>query len=93
MNKGSNTIGIDIDATLLISGKPNLSLIEWIKKKKQEGYSLMLWSMQGKEYAERVAMELEIVELFDTICSKPRYIVDDCGWKWTQYTRVVTPKL
>jgi hydroxymethylpyrimidine pyrophosphatase-like HAD family hydrolase len=84
------SIAVDVDGTLQILGKPNLRLIEWLKAKKDQGFSLMLWSSRGESNARHYAEAFGIADLFDVICSKPGYIVDDKGWKWTQYTRVIS---
>lgn len=84
-------IAIDIDGTLRFEdGTPNERLIEWCRKKKSEGFKLMLWSMAGEEYAKATAIEFQVLDVFDIICSKPGYIVDDQAWGWTKYSRLVT---
>lgn len=85
----NRTIAIDVDGTLITECGPNLQLIEWIREKHSEGFPTMLWSMQGRDYARSVAERLEILDLFDVIASKPRYIVDDQGWQWVKYTNVI----
>lgn len=85
------TIAIDVDGTLIINGRPNNKLIQWIKTKKESGYKTILWSMRGEEYAQSIAEQLEILNLFDHITSKPGYLVDDMGWKWIDRTKVLNP--
>lgn len=80
---------VDVDGTLLHKSQINLELVEWCRSKKCEGYTLILWSARGEAYARNVADQAGISDLFDSIISKPGYIVDDQGWGWTKYTRVV----
>lgn len=82
-------IAIDVDKTLQIHGQPNLELIEWVKKRKADGFYIMLWSSRGEAHSRRYAELFGITELFNLICSKPGFIVDDQGWSWIQYTRVL----
>ena len=49
----------------------------------------MLWSSRGSAYAMKAAVLYGIEDLFSVICSKPGYIVDDQGWNWIRYTRVI----
>ena len=83
-------IAVDVDGTLHVDGISNKRLITWLEEQRAAGYSLMLWSMRGEEYARRVARHCKADHLFDLICSKPGYIVDDMGWQWIKQTRVVT---
>lgn len=82
-------VAVDVDGTLQIRGEPNEKLIEWCREKRADGFSLMLWSSRGEVNARHYAELFGVVDLFDVICSKPGYIVDDKGWRWTQYTRIV----
>ena len=82
-------IAIDVDKTLQLEGRPNDSLIERCRGWKDEGFYMMLWSSRGEAHARSYAEKFGVVELFDLICSKPGYIVDDQGWNWVQYTMVL----
>jgi predicted HAD superfamily phosphohydrolase YqeG len=82
-------IAVDVDGTLHINGNRNQKLIDWCKDRKAEGYRIMLWSARGEAHARRCAESFQIVELFDLICSKPGYIVDDQGWQWVKYTKII----
>ena len=82
-------LAIDIDGTLICDGHVNKDLIELAKQKREEGFDVILWSARGRAYAERVARDLGIENVFSFIISKPGFIVDDLGWSWTRYTRVV----
>lgn len=76
-------IAVDVDGTL------NPRLIEWLRGQKTKGFKLMLWSSGGEEHAMDAAVRFGAVELFDLICSKPGYIIDDQGWGWIKYTKVI----
>jgi hydroxymethylpyrimidine pyrophosphatase-like HAD family hydrolase len=91
--KKSKVIAVDVDDTLIVNGELNHVLIDWLKKKDQEGYTLILWSMAGFYHAKRVAERFGIRELFHIIIPKPGYIVDDDGWNWTMHTEVLDPQL
>ena len=49
----------------------------------------VLWSSRGQDYAKMVAERMGITDMFDNIISKPDYILDDKGWQWIKYTRVI----
>ena len=86
-------IAVDVDNTLIIDNEPNQPLIEWIIKKKEEGYRLILWSARGEDNAIQAAMITGTTNIFDTIISKPGYIVDDDEWFWTILTEVISPDI
>jgi len=80
-------VAIDVDGTLIVDGLLNSALVTWCEVQKSAGYALMLWSARGHRYAVDVAEKHGVTRLFDTICSKPGYIVDDQGWGWIKHTR------
>ena len=82
-------IAIDVDGTLVINGVLNSKLLKWCRDRKQEGFTLMLWSARGSDYAKAAAKSCDAIDLFDTITGKPGYIVDDLGWSWIKFTKVV----
>ncbi len=83
-------IAIDVDGTLIINNVINDKLVTWCKQQKAAGYYMILWSARGKVHAEQAAKISELIDTFDTIISKPGYIVDDKGWSWIKYTKNVT---
>ena len=88
---GSNVIAIDVDGTLVtFAGELNVDLVDWCRRKKETGKTLILWSARGEDYARRVADRFGLTELFDVITGKPEAIVDDDGWSWIRFTQVVT---
>ena len=83
-------IAVDVDGTLSLNGQPNTVLIEWLRRRRQDGYQLMLWSSRGEAHARRCAELFGVADLFAWIIPKPGAVVDDQGWAWTQYAHVVT---
>ena len=83
---------MDVDGTLDINGDTNKALVTWCMDKKAQGFSLVLWSAQGEAYAKRKAESHKVTDLFDYIISKPGYIVDDKGWHWIKFTKVINLK-
>lgn len=82
-------IFVDVDDTLIKRGKLNNKLVEWCKDKKLMGFKIILWSSAGEEYARKIATRFELLDIFETIISKPGYIVDDKGWGWIKFTKVI----
>ena len=83
-------IAVDVDGTLLIRGEINQKLVDWCKYKKKAGFCLILWSSRGEKHAANIAYKAGLTGVFDTIISKPGYVVDDKGWRWIKYTIVIT---
>lgn len=83
------SIAVDVDGTLYANGRPNESVIRFLRRKKAEGYSLTLWSMRGEAHARQAAEHFGLAGLFDHVISKPGYIVDDYAWRWTRWTHVI----
>jgi len=81
---------IDVDDTLLIKGRLNEGLAEWAKEQKERGAEVVLWSAAGVDHARDVADRFNVVDNFTHIMSKPGYIVDDVGWDWIKYVKVLT---
>lgn len=87
----TKTIAVDVDGTLLLQGNvANFKLIEWVKLQKKLGAETMLWSARGRKHAVETATRLGVEDIFDVICSKPGYIIDDKGWGWIKYTIAIT---
>ena len=82
-------IAVDVDGTLHNNGTPNAQVIAWCRAKKAEGFKLMLWSARGEAHAVRAAHHFGCFDVFDLICSKPGFILDDQGWGWIRYTHIV----
>lgn len=82
-------IAVDVDGTLQSNGVCNQGLVDWCMQQKAGGFYLMLWSSRGEAHARNVSEAFGLTSLFDLICSKPGYVVDDQGWGWIKYTRVI----
>jgi hypothetical protein len=82
-------IAVDVDGTLSQAGRPNEKLIAYCRRKKADGFALLLWSSRGEAHAREMAERFGVTDLFSHILSKPGFIVDDQGWTWTRYTGVV----
>jgi hydroxymethylpyrimidine pyrophosphatase-like HAD family hydrolase len=82
-------IAVDVDGTILLSSGENQLAVAFLKSRKAEGFDLMLWSARGEDHAREVATRFGIANLFKTICAKPGYILDDKGWEWIKYTKVI----
>jgi hydroxymethylpyrimidine pyrophosphatase-like HAD family hydrolase len=83
-------VAIDVDGTLVINGRLNVKLSEWAKLRKQEGFEVILWSARGSQYATDQAAKHGVTDCFTVIISKPGFIVDDLGWSWVKYTKILT---
>ena len=84
-------IAVDVDDTLLINGEINQKLSKWCEARKTEGFCLILWSARGERHAEDTCKKAGLDDVFDYVISKPSYVVDDVGWEWTKYTKVINP--
>ena len=50
-----------------------------------------MWSARGERHAEDTCKKAGLDDVFDYVISKPSYVVDDVGWEWTKYTKVIDP--
>lgn len=82
------TIAIDVDNTLFVGGVLDEKVVNFAKAKHVEGFELIIWSSRGSEYAKGAMVEAGLSEIARAI-SKPGYVLDDDGWEWTRYTRVI----
>lgn len=87
------TIYVDTDNTLDLYGELNETLVNYLIEKKQEGYTIILWSMAGRNHAFKVAEEYNLIHLFDTFLTKPGIIIDDKGIRWMARTVVLDEEL
>ena len=85
----ARSIFVDIDNTLHLKGVLNERLVDWCRGRKNKGFKMVLWSSRGEEYAQAFAERHDLLSVFDLIIGKPGYIVDDMGWSWIKYTRVI----
>ena len=74
------------DVTLGIH-KPHL---EQLKKFKERGWVIVVWSQGGAEWAEEVVTKLGIENWVDLVITKPRYIFDDLETRyWMPHRRYI----
>ena len=89
--KRNRVIAVDVDGTLFSGGKRIEVVAEWCRKQKNAGFFMILWSARGQEYAQQACDHAEMHDVFDVVLGKPGYIVDDVGWRWINFTKVVSP--
>ena len=83
-------LAIDVDGTLIDSRMSlNAKVADLAKAKRGEGWDVILWSARGRRYAQAVAEKHGIEDVFTAIIGKPGFVVDDLGWQWIKYTRVI----
>ena len=74
-------IYVDIDDTLIRSFStkriPISRSIDYVKAMKKQGAILYCWSSGGAEYAQKIANELGIADIFSAFLPKPHIILDD----------------
>ena len=85
-------IYVDIDDTLVRSVGtkriPMPAVIAQIRRLKDEGATLYLWSSGGAEYCRATAIELKITECFDGFLPKPTGYIDDqpvAEWRFCKH--------
>lgn len=82
-------LAVDVDGTLHNAGVVNEAAVAFVRRKHAEGFALILWSAGGADHARSIAEQIGIVELFTAIISKPFYVLDDEGWNWIKWTKVI----
>ena len=82
-------IAVDVDGTLYGAGLCRQRIIDWASERKAQGFDLILWSARGRRHAENAAKASCTLDLWTAIIGKPGYIVDDQGWKWIRFTKVI----
>ena len=82
-------IAVDVDGTLIVNGGINARVVSYCQAKHADGWTLLLWSTRGEQHARKAAQEAGIAHLFEHILSKPGHIVDDKGWTWVRFTKIV----
>jgi len=89
------TIFVDVDGTLLINNQINRRLTSWIKTQWLDGYEIIIWSMQGAKYADKICRKANLENYVTHCISKPGTIVDDEGWTWIKNCKkaIVNPSL
>jgi ribonucleotide monophosphatase NagD (HAD superfamily) len=71
-------IFVDVDLTLVDANRNLLAgAREALTELRDKGCHLYLWSTNGAEYAEKVAMLHRLTDLFEGFSAKPDIIIDD----------------
>jgi hypothetical protein len=71
-------IFVDVDLTLVDANKNVLAgAVEALKKLRDKGCHLFLWSTNGADYARKVAELHKLTDLFESYSAKPDIIIDD----------------
>ena len=69
---------VDVDLTLVDAfGKPIEGAAEGVRRLRDSGCHLFLWSTGGGEYAEAVARRMKIHDCFEAFLPKPDIVIDD----------------
>jgi len=77
MMKNANVF-VDVDLTLVdANGKLLDGAREGLKKLKDKGCHLFLWSTCGAEYCRKVASLHGLIEFFEGFTAKPDIVIDD----------------
>ncbi|HEY2394178.1 MAG TPA: DUF705 domain-containing protein [Candidatus Angelobacter sp.] len=83
---------IDVDDTLVRSAGtkriPMPAVISYVRKLKEDGAILYLWSSGGAEYCKATAAELGISDCFENFLPKPTVYIDDQPiqeWKYCKH--------
>ena len=82
-------IYVDCDNTPLRSGRVVEPVAAAIREALRRGTDVVIWSARGRGHAETVARMAELSEQVMCAC-KPDAIIDDVGWSWVRYARVLS---
>lgn len=80
---------VDVDDTLLRSGRIVGPVATAIEAAISQGTDVVIWSARGKSHAERAAQMAGLYGRVTCLC-KPDAIIDDRGWGWVKWTRVLS---
>ena len=83
---------VDVDDTLVrsIGSKqiPMPRVVERVKRLREEGATLYLWSSGGADYARESAQQLGILDCFVACLPKPTLMIDDqavADWRYCKH--------
>lgn len=82
-------LAVDVDGTLSNRGHLNTAVLEFVRRRRAEGFQTLLWSMRGEGYARAAAAAFACQADFDHILGKPGYILDDQGLLWMRDAHIV----
>lgn len=84
-----DVVYIDVDGTLLVDDSVNHQLVSWARQRHNEGKQIIVWSARGADNARRAVELCGINDIVSHTLSKPGYVVDDLGHRFTQYMEVI----
>ena len=84
-----DVVYIDVDGTLLVDDVVNHPLVSWARQRHNEGKQIIVWSARGVDNAKRAVELCKIDDIVSHTLSKPGYVVDDLGHRFTQYMEVI----
>jgi len=84
-----DVVYLDVDGTLLIDERVNHALVTWARRQHSEGKQIIVWSARGADNAERAVELCGIGDIVTHALSKPGYVVDDLGTRFTQYMEII----
>src|SRR5438874_353743 len=71
-------IFVDVDMTLVdANGNLLAGSSQALRRLKQKGCHLFLWSTVGVDYAKAIAARHELTDVFESFVAKPDIIIDD----------------
>ena len=82
-------LAVDVDGTLFVKGRVNRLVVDFVMSQKTAGFEIIIWSSRGTDYAKRATAAAGLTGVADVVTSKPGAIIDDQGWQWIKYTRVI----
>ncbi len=86
---------VDVDNTLILwtpaGPQLNTSLVQRIKESQSDSVEFVLWSRRGRRYAQGIAEQYELTDLFVAIVGKPTAMFDDQGVDWLENLRIYPP--
>lgn len=84
-----NVIYVDVDGTLLINGRANQPVVNWVFDRHHEGNQIIVWSARGAEAARQAVEICGIGDIVSHMLSKPGQVLDDLGNRFTQYMEII----
>ncbi|MCQ8105533.1 hypothetical protein NP590_15585 [Methylomonas sp. SURF-2] len=84
-----NVVYVDVDGTLLINNRVNHPLVAWVRDQHSEGKQIVVWSARGVGAAIMAVDVCGIRDIVSHTLSKPGYVVDDLGKRFTQYMEII----
>ena len=84
-----DVVYIDVDGTLLVDDRVNHQLVSWARRQYSEGNQIVVWSARGADNAKRAVELCGIVDIVSHTLSKPGYVVDDLGHRFTEHMEVI----